>query len=69
MDPQVSLGIPFVKNSGLQPNLTFSPHGKHVDEDGMLRLWNVRTLKLVREWRVHPDLACCVAFTPDDWRS
>jgi len=48
--------------------VTFSPDGKYVvasDDDGMLRLWNVRTLKLVRRWRAHFESATCVAFTPD----
>jgi WD40 repeat protein len=34
----------------------FSPDGKHVvasDYGGMLRLWNVRTSKLVRKWKAH----------------
>ena len=46
----------------------FSPDGKHVvasDYGGMLRLWKVRTSKLVRKWKAHQDRAFCVAFTPD----
>lgn len=46
----------------------FSPDGTHVvasDYGGMLRLWKVRTSKLVRKWKAHQDRAFCVAFTPN----
>jgi WD40 repeat protein len=46
----------------------FSPDGKYVvasDAHGMLRLWNVCTLKLVRKWKAHHDRADCVGFTPN----
>jgi WD40 repeat protein len=49
-------------------SVKFSPDGKHVvasDYGGMLRVWKVRTSKLVRKWKVHQDRAFCVAFTPD----
>ena len=46
----------------------FSPDGKHVvasDNRGMLRLWNARTMKLVRKWRAHEDAARSFVFTPN----
>jgi len=46
----------------------FTPDGKHVvasDPNGVLRLWAIRTSKLVRKWRAHEGRVLCVAFTPN----
>jgi len=45
----------------------FSPDGKHVvaSTGRMLRLWNVRTSKLVKEWNANQSLVVCVAFMPN----
>ena len=46
----------------------FSPDGKHVvasDFHGTLKLWNVRSSKLVRKWKAHKNTAWSVAFTPN----
>jgi len=46
----------------------FSPDGKHVvasDLQGLLRIWNVRSSKLVRRWKAHKATALGLAFTPN----
>jgi len=45
----------------------FSPNGKHVvaSTGCMLRLWNVRTSKLVKKWNSYQGIVVCVAFMPN----
>lgn len=46
----------------------FSPDGKLVvasDFFGMIRLWNVRTSRMVVEWKAHQDAIFGVVFTPN----
>jgi WD40 repeat protein len=45
----------------------FSPDGKHLvaSTGRMLRLWSVRTSKLVKEWHANQELVVCVAFMPN----
>ena len=45
----------------------FSPDGKHVvaSTGDMLKLWNVRTSKLVKKWNANQGLVTCVTFMPN----
>jgi len=46
----------------------FSPNGRYIaaaNDDGMLRIWNARTGRLVTRWRAHDNAVRGVVFTPD----
>jgi len=45
----------------------FSPDGKHVvaSTGHMLKLWNVRSSKLVKKWNANQGLVMCVTFMPN----
>lgn len=57
----------------LQPNrvnsATFSPDGKrlltHTQADTIIRIWDVDTGEILREWKGHPYFVVSALFTPD----
>jgi len=49
-------------------SVKFHPDGRHIaagGEDGMLRIWNVRTSQLVEKWTAHGSVVRSVVFTLD----
>jgi WD40 repeat protein len=48
--------------------VAFTPDGKHVlagSQDTEVKMWDAETGKLVRTFRGHTGIVCCLAFSPD----
>jgi len=58
----------FAENTHFFESVRFSLNGQYVaagNNDRMLRVWDVRSGRLVRKWTGHQDDVQSVAFTPD----
>jgi len=59
---------PLSKEGTLVITVRFSPNGRYVTASNLyqnFQIWDVRTGKLVRKWKVHKLGIRCMAFTPN----
>lgn len=59
--------LKIIQNKGYSNNLAYSPDGLKIaaDSDDSIRIWNVKTAKLLHTLKGHTDVILDIAYSPD----